>query len=356
MKKMKLLAGVFVLVAVACGRSPGQATPEAAQHPATPAPTAANYLDSTGRDDVLSGGVKLIPVKTPKGTFRVWTKRTGNNAAIKVLLLHGGPGATHEYMEAFDRYFPAAGIEYYYYDQLGSFYSDQPDAPELLDVARFVDEVEQVRTALRLDHSNFYLLGTSWGGLLAIEYALKHQQNLKGLIVSNMVSSIPAYKEYAQKVLMPAMDQKALAEIKSLEARKKYDDPRYMELLMQHHYVYHVLRMPPDQWPDPVNRTFKHLNPKVYIPMQGPSELDASGILAKWDRPADLPKITVPTLTIGAKFDTMDPAYMEMMSKKVQKGRYLFCPNGSHLAMYDDQKTYMDGVVRFIQDVNAGRF
>ncbi len=183
----------------------------------------ASYLDYSGRDDVLSGGVKLIPVNTPKGDFHVWTKRIGNNPAIKVLLLHGGPGATHEYFEALDSYFPAAGIEYYYYDQLGSAYSDQPDEPELWEIPRFVDEVEQVRQALGLDQNNFYLLGHSWGGLLAIEYALKYQQHVKGLIISNMMASIPAYNEYARKVLMPKMDQAVLEEIKRMEAAGDYE-------------------------------------------------------------------------------------------------------------------------------------
>src|SRR5688572_23664989 len=114
----------------------------------------ATYFDHRGRDDVLAGGVRLIPVETPKGTFRVWTKRVGNNPTIKILLLHGGPGITHEYLEAFDSWLPAAGIEYYYYDQLGSAYSDQPNEPELWDVSRFVDEVEQVRKALSLDSNN----------------------------------------------------------------------------------------------------------------------------------------------------------------------------------------------------------
>src|SRR5262245_48878294 len=188
-----------------------------------PAPSSVStsaYFDGAGRDDVLSGGVKMIPIETPKGTFRVWTKRVGNNPRIKVLLLHGGPAATHEYMEAFDSYFPGAGIEYYYYDQLGSAYSDQPDQPELWDTARFVEEV---RRALGLDRSNFYLLGHSWGGILAVEYALKYQQNLKGLVISNMMASIPAYNEYARKTLMPAMDQAALAEIQAMEAAGKYE-------------------------------------------------------------------------------------------------------------------------------------
>jgi len=307
-------------------------------------------------DDVLSGGVKMIPVETPKGTFRVWTKRVGNHPTIKVLLLHGGPGVTHEYLEAFDSYFPAAGIEYYYYDQLCSSYSDQPDAPELWDLPRFVEEVEQVRRALGLHQENFYLYGQSWGGLLAIEYALKYQQNLRGLIISNMMASIPAYNEYAKKVLMPSMDPAALTEIKRYEAAGEYENPRYMELLIEHHYVHHVLRMPHEEWPDPVNRAFKHLNPAVYVPMQGPSELGASGKLVDWDRTADLGKIAVPTLVIGARYDTMNPEHMERMAGEVQKGRYLYCPNGSHLALYDDQKVYFQGLIQFIRDVDARRF
>jgi proline iminopeptidase len=214
--------------------------------------------------------------------------------------------------------------------------------------------VEQVRQALKLDKNNFYLLGHSWGGVLAMEYALKYQQNLKGLVISNMMASGPAYNDYANKVLMPAMDQKVLAEVKEIEQQKDFQNPRYMELLMPNHYEQHVLRMPYENWPEPVVRAFKHINNNVYIPMQGPSELGLSGKLLNWDRTNDLASITVPTLVIGAKYDTMDPAHMEMMSKKVKKGRYLFCPNGSHMAMYDDQKTYVDGVIKFILDVDRG--
>jgi len=318
----------------------------AAGEPTAPRPDA--YFDTSGREDVLSGGARMIPIHTPIGDFKVWTKRVGNNPKIKVLLLHGGPGATHEYFEAFDSYFPGAGIEYYYYDQLGSAYSDQPDDARLLDVARFVEEVEQVRRALKLDHDNFYLLGHSWGGILAMEYALKYQQHLKGLIISNMMSSIPAYNRYAEKVLMPQMDPAALAEAKRLEAAKAFDDPRYMALL-QPHYEQHILRMPMAQWPDPVNRAFAKLNKKVYVPMQGPSELGASGLLLDWDRTADLAKIKVPTLVIGARYDTMDPAFMEMMSKRLPHGQYLYCPQGSHMAMYDDQSTYVPGVISFLR-------
>ena len=343
MKKLGILAAAFVLAG--CGRS-------------APAEQAASsrYLDYSGREDVLSGGVRMIPIQTPKGTFRVWTKRIGNNPRAKVLLLHGGPGSTHEYLEAFDGHFPSQGIEYYYYDQLGSAYSDQPNEPDLWDLGRFTDEVEQVRQALGLSRDNFFLYGQSWGGLLAMEYALKYQQNLKGLVISNMMASIPAYNEYAERVLMPAMDQKVLAELKRIEAANDYANPRYMELLMPNFYTSHLLRMPADQWPEPVTRSFKHLNSSIYVPLQGPSEMGSSGKLEKWDRVADLKKIGVPTLVIGARYDTMDPAHMEMIAKTVQKGKYLYCPDGSHLALYDDQKVYFKGLLQFIRDVVEGRF
>jgi len=313
-----------------------------------------DYFDNSGRDDVVSGGVKLLPIQTPKGDFRVWTRRVGNNPRVKVLLLHGGPGATHEYFAAFDSHFPAAGIEYYYYDQLGSAWSDQPTDPDLWTIPRFVDEVEQVRQALGLDRDNFYLLGHSWGGMLAIEYALEHQDHLKGLVISNMMSSGPAYNEYAERVLMPSMDQDALAEIKRLEAANAIEDPRYMELLIEHHYVHHILRMPAEEWPDPVNRAFVAINQAIYVPMQGPSELGAGGVLRTWDRTDDLARITVPTLIIAGRHDTMDPAFMEMMAGKLPKGSFLMCPNGSHMAMYDDQVTYFGGLIDFIRSVDQG--
>jgi proline iminopeptidase len=200
-----------------------------------------------------------------------------------------------------------------------------------------------------LDRGNFFLLGHSWGGILAIEYALRYQQHLKGLIVSNMMANVPAYNRYAHDVLMPSMDQTALEEIKHLEERGETENPRYMELLMEHHYVYHVLRRPPEQWPDPVTRAFDHINPAIYVPLQGPSELGLSGKLERWDRTADLANIEVPTLVIGAEHDTMDPSHMEWMAGAVKQGTYLYCPNGSHMAMYDDQSTYMEGLIRFLR-------
>ncbi|MFP4092326.1 MAG: proline iminopeptidase-family hydrolase [Cyclobacteriaceae bacterium] len=348
MKNFYLILGLLVLISFAC--TPAE-TADTAENPTS---TGTSYFDNSGRDDVLSGGIKMVPVNTPSGEFKVWTKRVGNNPDMKVLILHGGPGMTHELYECFDSYFPAANIEYYYYDQLGSHYSDQPEDSSLWETARFVEEVEQVRQALGLEKDNFYLYGHSWGGILAMEYALKYQENLKGLIISNMMASCPEYGQYAKEVLAKRMPVEVVEEIYALEAKEDFSNPRYMELLLNHHYVQHVLRMPVEEWPDPVNRGLAHVNPDVYVSMQGPSEFGIRGKLEKWDRKADLPKISIPTLVIGAEFDTMDPEHMRWMAGEVELGRYLHCPKGSHLAMYDDQQVYFDGIIKFVKDAHSG--
>jgi len=305
-------------------------------------------------DSIESGGVKMIPIKTPVGDFKVWTKRFGNNTKIKILLLHGGPAMTHEYMECFETFFQRQGFEFYEYDQLGSYYSDQPKDSSLWTVDRFVEEVDQVRQAIGADSTNFYILGNSWGGILAMEYALKYQKNLKSLLVANMVASAPEYAKYAEDVLAKQMKPEVLAEVKELEAKKDFANPRYMELLMPNFYKEHLCRL--TDFPDAFNRSMKHANGEIYTMMQGPSEFGISGRLANWDIKNRLKEITVPTLMVGAKHDTMDPKAMEEQSKMVKKGQFLYCPNGSHLSMWDDQKVFMTGVIKFIKDVDSGAF
>lgn len=315
-----------------------------------------SYFDTTGYDDILTGGVNMIPIETSNGTYRVWTKRTGNNPRMKVLLLHGGPGMTHEYLEAFDSWFPREGIEYYYYDQLDSHNSDQPGDSTLWTLPRYVEEVEQVRKFLGLNKENFYLYGHSWGGILALEYALKYQNHLKGLIISNMMSSIPAYTKYAHEVLGPALGDDVFKELMTMEANEDFSNPRYEELIYSRYYPEHVLRMPIEEWPEPLLRSMKHINGRMYVYMQGHSEfgITKGAFLSTWDRSTDLGNITVPTLTIGGTYDTMDPEHKKWMASQVQNGRYLHCPDGSHCAMYDDQETFFKGLITFIRDVDKG--
>lgn len=341
MKRIILFVAILTIV-YSCKEQPAN----------TNAVTVADYFNY-GDSGVQTAGVRMIPIKTAVGNFKVWTKRFGNNPRIKILLLHGGPAMTHEYMECFESFFPQQGFEFYEYDQLGSYYSDQPVDSSLWTVDRFVEEVEQVRMAIGADSTNFYILGNSWGGILGMQYALKYQHNMKALLVANMMASCPEYGKYSE-VLAQQMDPAVVKEIKDLEARNKFSESRYMELLLPNFYKQHICRL--EEWPDGVNRAFKHANSTIYVMMQGPSEFGIGGRLANWDVKSRLKELHIPVLMIGAKYDTMDPKAMEEQSKLVQHGRFLYCPNGSHLSMWDDQQVFMKGVVGFVNDVDAGVF
>ncbi len=335
-----ILLSVAILLAASC-EPEGDTTDGAST-----AISLADYHGFKTNTLVQQAGIQMIPLKEG---YNVWTKRFGTNPDIKVLLLHGGPAMTHEYMEVFESFFPQRGFEFYEYDQLGSHYSDQPIDTSLWTIERFVEEVEQVRQALGMDSTNFYLLGNSWGGLLAMEYALEHQEHLKGLLICNMTADFGRYEAYNNKLrnqLRPGL----LDTLSDYESRGALTDPAYQELVFNEYYKKHILRM--DEYPDPVMRSLQHVNQEVYEYMQGPSEFVPGGILKTWTVWDRLPEIEVPTLMVGAKYDTMDPAEMEEMSTLVQNGSYLYCPNGSHLAMYDDQEVFMEGVIEFIERVD----
>jgi len=300
---------------------------------------------------VQNGNIKWVEIESFGKKFKVWTKRFGNNPKTKILLLNGGPGGTHEYFVCFENFLPKDGVEFIYYDQLGCGYSDNPNDTAYWDLDRFVEEVEQVRKALNLDKNNFYLLGHSWGGILAMQYTLKYQDNMKALIISNMMSSCPDYGKYADEVLAKQFDKPVLDSIRAMEARNDFSNPQYMGLLQPHFYEKHILRMPSANWPDPVVRSFAKMNQSLYVTMQGPSEFGISGRLTNWDVKAQLPKITIPTLVIGAQYDTMDPEHMKWMSTQVKNGIFLLCPNGGHMAMYDDQEIYFNGLLDFVKRV-----
>jgi proline iminopeptidase len=310
-----------------------------------------SYFDNT-EQGIQTGGVKIIKIETPKGKFNIWTKRFGNNPTTSVLLLNGGPGLTHEAFECLESFFPKEGIEFIYYDQLACGNSDNPKDTSLYDLARYVEEVEQVRKSLDLTKNNFFLLGHSWGGILAMQYALKYQDNLKGLIISNMMASCPEYGKYADNVLAKQINPAALDTIRMLEKKGDFENPKYMDLLIKNYYEQHICRKPLAEVPEPILRSGSKLNHELYVIMQGPSEFGISGKLANWDVSKKLRTIHVPTLVIGATYDTMDPKYMEWMSKEIHGAHFLLCTNGSHYSMYDDQQTYMNGVIKFIKSIN----
>jgi proline iminopeptidase len=339
MNRRSLLAGTAASLVMGAVR---------AEAPASGAPVPSSDI-STGRPDGLNppgirvAGIRMLPVVG--GKYKVWTKKIGSGP-VKVLLLHGGPGFSHEYLEALESFLPQAGIEMYYYDQLGCNNSDQPDDPELWTLDRYTTEVEEVRRGLGLEH--FILYGHSWGGILAIEYALHHQQHLRGLVISDMTAGIQSYlrrTDFIKRQLPPD----TLARLAALEAKEDYDSPEYQKIMMEDLYPKMICRVQP--WPEPVSRAFRHANDKIYNLMQGKSEFLVTGNLKHWERWDRLHEIKVKALTIGARYDEMDPEDMKKMASLMPNASYAFCSNGSHLCMWDDQEIYFKHLLNFLHAV-----
>ncbi len=287
-------------------------------------------------------GAAFIPVHHG---YRVWTKRIGSGP-IKILTLHGGPGCSHEYFECFEEFFPKDQFQIIYYDQLGSHYSDKPEDPSLWTVERFCEEVELVRQGLELE--DFYLYGQSWGGLLAIEYSLKYQEHLKGVILSNITGSVESYITYLNH-LRTQFPQSVQDQLRAFEERQDFFNPEYEKIMLEEVYSHHLCRLHP--WPEPLSRCFSHLNTKVYQTVQGPNEFVVTGNFKNWNRWNDLPNITIPALVICGRFDTMNPEDIEKMGSLIPSSRVKICENGSHCTMYDDPQPYFEALHSFITDI-----
>jgi len=339
MNRRNLLAAGAASVAVSALRVPAQASSSAT----APSDSGSAQLDGLNPPGIRLAGIRMLPVVG--GKYKVWTKKIGSGP-VKVLLLHGGPGFSHEYLEAFEAFLPQAGIEMYYYDQLGCNNSDQPDDPSLWTLARYTEEVEEVRRGLGL--TNFVLYGHSWGGILGLEYALNYPQHLRALVISNMAAGVQAalQRSAAIKLQLP---QETLARLTALEAEEAYDSPEYQRIMMEDLYTKMLCRTRP--WPEPVTRSIRHANDKIYNFMQGKSEFVVTGNLKNWERWDRLPEIKTKALTIGAQYDEMDPQDMKKMAALMPNASYAFCPNGSHMAMWDDQKTYFRQLLDFLHAV-----
>jgi proline iminopeptidase len=329
-----LAAGAASLAAVAC--KPIAASAATRQS----LPQRPDNLNPPG---IQTAGIRMVHVVG--GKYKVWTKRMGSGP-IKVLLLHGGPGFSYEYLEAMESFLPQAGIEIYYYDQLGCNNSDHPDDPSLWTLPRYLNEVEEVRRGLGLD--NFILYGHSWGGILAMEYALNYQQHLRGLVISNMTAGTKSYLKHTAAIKLQLPPEK-LARLNALEAKQDYDSPDYEKIMMEDLYPKMICRTHP--WPNSVDRAFAHANQTIYVQMQGKSEFLVTGNLKDWERWDRLHEIKVKTLTIGARYDEMDPEDMKKMATLMPNASSFICPNGSHLCMWDDQDFYFKHLLNFLHSV-----
>jgi len=278
---------------------------------------------------------------------RVWYRRLGEGDALPVLLLHGGPGAAHDYMlplaERLSEHRPAI-----VYDQLGCGRADKPDDTSLWTVDRSVTEVDQVRAALGLDRC--HLLGQSWGGWLAIDYMARGPVGVAGLVLASTSASIAQFVAGARR-LIDALPEPHRTALQELGARGEYDHPDY-RAAEQEFYRRHLCRM--DPWPEALVRSSDQMEGnQVYATMNGPTEFDVIGRLRTWDRTPDLGRIDVPTLITCGRYDEITPACSETIAKGIPDARVVVFEESAHVAHLEEAEAYAGTVEEFLQSVEA---
>lgn len=224
-----------------------------------------------------------------------------------LVLLHGGPGAPHDYLEPLSALADRTGRACVFYDQLGCGRSQHlPDAPrELWRPELFCRELSALIEHLAIS-DRYHVLGQSWGGMLALEHALRQPSGLRTMVVANSPASIPLWVEEANRLrqLLPAGVRDALARH---EAAGTTDSEEYQQAML-HFYERHLCRVVP--FPAALQRTFDRLeeDPTVYHTMNGPSEFHVIGTLREWDITARLGEIHVPVLVVSGEHDEATPA------------------------------------------------
>jgi|SRR5579862_3260372 len=277
--------------------------------------------------------------------FQTWYREEGETAPGKlpVLCLHGGPGASHDYLEPLFRLMEN-GRRVVMYDQIGAGRSPATGidwTPEL-----FVDEVAAVRAALGLDA--VHLFGSSWGGMLAMEVALRHPAGLASLVIASSPASMTQWVEEAGKLRaqLPAHVQETLDRH---EVAGTVHDPEYEAACMVF-YERHVCRVVP--FPDYVDRAFASLG-EVYETMNGPSEFHVVGTLRDWSLVDRLPEIDVPTLVVSGEYDEATPAINRTVSEGIPGARSVILDDASHMAHVERTDDYLALLDGFFSDVEA---
>ncbi|GEP23157.1 proline-specific peptidase family protein [Lentilactobacillus diolivorans] len=298
-------------------------------------------------------GTKII---TLDNGYHLWTNTQGEGD-IHLLALHGGPGGEHEYWEDAAQQLKKQGlnVQVTMYDQLGSWYSDNPDfsdpqvRKDILNYDYFLDEVDEVRDKLGLD--NFYLIGQSWGGLLVQEYAAKYGKHLKGAIISSMVDRIDDYTKHLNQVRDKALSPDQVAYMKECEAKGDYDNDKYQAYvdILNKGYI-------DRKQPSKLDHLISVTNTDIYGAFQGDNEFVVTGKLAEWNFTDHLKDIKVPTLVTFGEHETMPVETGKRMAEMIPNAQFVSTPNGGHHHMIDNPDVYYDHLATFIRQVEDGTF
>jgi L-proline amide hydrolase len=281
--------------------------------------------------------------------YHTWYHIVGNGeepGKLPLLVLHGGPGASYDYLEPLEA-MANTGRRVIFYDQLGGGNSDHPHTPSLWTVELFVEELGAVRKALSLDR--LHLLGQSWGGMLGMEYALTQPGGLVSLTVADSPASIPQWVSEANRLraqLPPEVQHTLLQH----EQQGTTDSEDYQNAMLVF-YRRHVCRVEP--WPECVRRTFDKLasSPEVYTTMNGPSEFHVIGTLKTWDITDRLHEINVPTLLLSGRYDEATPSIVETIHRSIPGSEWIIFENSSHMPHVEETDLYLQVLNRFLTRV-----
>jgi proline iminopeptidase len=295
----------------------------------------------------LSDHVEQGFISIPGG--KVWYKIAGkNNKNIPILVLHGGPGASHTYLEPLEELAQERPVVFY--DQLGCGNSPGADDTSLWTIERFVEELHQVRNALKLD--KVHLLGQSWGASLAVEYMLtQNPRGVKSLILSGPLLSTSRWIE-DQQTYIEQLSEQSRKTILQCEKNREYDTPEYQKAMMEF-YQKHVCRL--ENWPECLNKAFSELNIAQYKYMWGPSEFTVTGTLKSFERVNELKKIDVPVLFTCGEFDEATPSTTEYYQKYLPGSRVHIFQDASHEHHLEKTEEYLKIVSEFLHDVEMIR-
>ena len=274
--------------------------------------------------------------------FDLFYRTYGRPTKGTILCLHGGPGATHDYLLSLED-LAQFGYRVVLIDQLGCGKSARPRGTALYTIPHNVEEVEGVRKALQL--GKVHLMGSSYGGALAIATALKYQRNLRSLVITGGLASVPLTVREMRR-LVNRLPPKTRATLAKYEAREDYENPEYLAAV-DVFYRRHVCRLP--VWPREVTYSFEHLSRPVYFTMNGPNEFTIIGTIRDWDVTDQLPTIRVPTLVTVGRYDEVTPRVAESIHRGIRGSKLVRFENSAHLAMWEERSHYI-GVVRDFLD------
>ncbi len=301
----------------------------------------------------MNATVSMNEGSIPFHGCKVWYGIVGKRekpGKLPLLCLHGGPGASHDYLEPLSA-MAKTGRRVVFYDQLGGGNSDHPHNPEMWKVELFVEEVGVVRRALGLEQ--VHLFGQSWGGMLAMEYALTEPSGLASLILANSPASMPQWIAETKRLraeLPPSVQQTLLKH----ENEGTTSDPAYQDAAFVF-YRRHLCRL--DPWPDCLQRTFRKLNqyPEVYNTMNGPSEFNVTGTIKNWSVADRLGAIRVPTLVLSGRHDEATPEVVETVHRGIHGSEWIVFENSSHMPHLEETERFIHVLSDFLSRVEVSR-